>query len=143
MEVEDAVSWGMEQLSSEDEEDRRHPDSLRAMFKRVLLEAAPLPDAGVGELLRGLERLQLRGAPETPRGACEGAIASPRSSRPCEGALASPQSPLQACEGALASLSLSHGGAPCLERRGFACALCGHVFSLRRTRDLHAKACTK
>ena len=64
----------LEEFSSEDEEDRRHPTSLRAIVKRasasgraslesamasLKLEEAPIPEAPVEKLCRDLQAMNL------------------------------------------------------------------------------------
>lgn len=183
----DAGAW-----SSENEEDRRHPSSLRAKLKRIFAEVleADDDDGGVATLCVSMERaMRLRrgGAPVAPgdpptraevpaAGATEPLAAEDEGATLCArmerslsihcgaGSGASPGAkasgfaapPLAQESGCYAAPELDVPMPPSAERdslppvavraptgssSGFACRRCGHTFSLRRTRDMHARVC--
>ena len=129
-------------LSSENEEDRRHPDSLRASLKRIMRKVRNIaPSNNMDDLQRVFAQLSVQC--DTDR------LCTEHSGDDAARAV----SPTGVCEMALAALSLSQcavgtekeQGQP--TRRlpspppGFSCPMCGHVFSLRKTRDRHKNVC--
>jgi len=110
-----------ESFSSEDDEDRRHPESIRAIMKRIHREVLSAgEDEQVDEALtKRFRALRVEPAP---------AAAAP--------------SPLDeddavaACVLGVSALSLRGASA-----QGFPCPKCGHVFAQKKTREMHKKVC--
>ena len=107
-----------ERCSSEDEEDRRHPDSTRAQMKRIHKEALC---AGDGDQVDDLLTKRFRAL-----------RVEPDSSAPSPG---NEDDAVAACGRGVSALSL--GGIPAC----FPCPHCGHVFAQKKTREMHKKVC--
>ena len=140
-----AAGW-----SSEGEEDRRHPDSLRTQLKRIFAEALSSEDGAVDTLCRKMARaLRIRGARREPLLA----LPPSRSHVACEAAgtyCAAEETPdvpmpTRDARGPFLPAPEAPPLAPRVARSdsqtGFACRHCGHSFAMRRTRDMHTKVC--
>lgn len=82
-------------FSSEDEEDEKHPDSIKTKMKRIYKEALNT------DICKQFEKLQIDDVAE--------------------------------CTTAMAQVNIKQ----------FVCSRCGHIFSLRKTRDRHQNVCKK
>ena len=108
----------VERFSSEDEEDRRYPDSIRARMKRIHREVLSadfdLEEDALAKRFRSLSVEPV--ALATPTGGADNTV--------------------DACVQGLRTLSL--GGASV---KSFPCPRCGHVFAQKKTREMHKKVC--
>jgi hypothetical protein len=125
------LAFAADEFSSEDDADRRHSTSIRSTMKRIVREAKTQrppsadPVASLGLVFRRLS-VQEQASPP-PVALCVASLARLTLS----GSQAAPRAPLD-----------TSSAAPCPPpSSGFACPLCGHVFSLRKTRDRHRNAC--
>ena len=108
----------VECFSSEDEEDRRYPDSMRARKKRIHREVLSvgfdLEEDALAKRLRALSVEPVASA--TPTGGAGNTV--------------------DACAQGLRALS--PGGA---SAKSFPCPRCGRVFAQKKTREMHKKVC--
>ena len=117
-----------ESFSSEDEEDsRRHPDSIRAKMKRIHREALCAGDDDQVDVVFTKRFRALRMMEPAASGAS--APSAPSLGNEDDAAVA-------ACVQGVNALSLR--GASVKE---FPCPHCGHVFAQKKTREMHKKVC--
>ena len=106
-----------EEFSSEDEEDRRNPTSVRSLLKRIFAQVALL-----GEAATEAQSLATAIVESPSRGASGSTSEKPGEAAGRRG------SHDPRCDDAAAGA-------------GYSCPWCGHVFALRKTRELHGKVC--
>lgn len=127
-------------LSSENEEDRRHPHSIQAIFKRIVkevLDTVPSKEeSDVRELALSLHEMGISSlSPKMERQTLKQEASGPDDNH----ALPALTNQMQHMALSLTTPRKWKSGDG--SSKDFACVHCGHVFSLLKTRNLHAKKC--
>jgi len=113
-----------ESFSSEDDEDRRYPDSIRAKMRRIHREALSAGDDDQVDdaLTKRFRALRMEPA---------SAASAPSAASPGD-----EDDAVAACVQGVSALSLRGASV-----KGFPCPHCGHVFAQKKTREMHKKVC--
>ena len=114
----------MESLSSEGEEDIKHPSSIRAVFKRIVQECLALghqANNDEAELCQKLTAATLQEKSHITDDELETGIR--------DLSIHSPDNASNAVKPVKARL------------KEFPCSKCGHVFGMQKTRSMHQKVC--